>query len=125
MCTGDIKNAFNSAYWLSIVDKLHRRNVPAVLRRIVMNYLSERTINYLQDKSMDMTRGVPQGSVLGPLLWNICYDGVLELEMPTGVMMVCYADDLAVVASARNAANLETVVAEAISRISTWMEGRK
>ena len=42
------------------------------------------------------TCGVPQGSILGPLLWNIHYDGVFDVEMPDGVTIVGYADDLAV-----------------------------
>lgn len=44
-----------------------------------------------------MTCGVPQGSKLGPLLWNITYDGVLEMTLPAEATLVGFADDLALI----------------------------
>ena len=45
---------------------------------------------------MNQQRGCVQGSVLGPLLWNIIIDEVLQLNW-TGVEMTAYADDITLV----------------------------
>lgn len=37
--------------------------------------------------------GVPNESVIGPLLWNIGYDWVLRCELLPGMSVICYADD--------------------------------
>ena len=48
-----------------------------------------------------MTRGVPQGSVLGPILWNLGYNQVLEVALSTGVQVICYADDTLIIAAGK------------------------
>jgi hypothetical protein len=50
---------------------------------------------------MSVTCGVPQGSVLGPVLWNLIYDGILNIDMPEGVETIAFADDLTVVTTAK------------------------
>lgn len=39
-----------------------------------------------------MVRGIPQGSVLGPLLWNMAYDAMLGTYQSHGVTIIGYAD---------------------------------
>jgi len=66
--------------------------------------------------------GVPQGSVLGPLLWDLAYDRVLCLPLPTGCHAICYADNTLVVAVGDSwgnaAARAETAVARVVGEIS-------
>lgn len=45
-----------------------------------------------------MCFGVPQGSVLGPFLWNTASDAVLCTSLPPGLRGVCYLDDTLILA---------------------------
>lgn len=97
----DVKNAFNSVPWQGAVRKLVRRRVSPYLVRMTGSYLNGRSVVLEDGSMMEMSAGVPQGSVLGPILWNIYYDRVLRLRMPGGVTLIRYADDLAIVAVER------------------------
>lgn len=55
-----------------------------------------------------MTAGVPQGSILGPLLWNIAYDQVLDVHTEPGCSVLCYADDTLLIVTAKNTKDLTT-----------------
>lgn len=120
----DIANAFNTLPWSCIKEALGYHGVPTYLRRILADYLSERSIIYPMRGEWgrwEMSCGVPQGSVLGPLLWNIGYDWVLRGSNLRGIGMVCYADDTLVTARGRDyrrAAVLATAgVAHVVARI--------
>ncbi|CAL1680988.1 unnamed protein product [Lasius platythorax] len=100
----DIRNAFNSLPWPRIRETLINWNVPSYLLRIIDDYLDEWWIKYpCEDgtwRSTRVTRGVPQGSVLGPLLWNLTYNQVLETNTPDDVHVFCYADDTLIIGGA-------------------------
>ena len=49
-----------------------------------------------------MSRGLPEVSVLGPILWNTIYNEVLGIGLPEGVTIVGYADDVILVVVAKH-----------------------
>lgn len=93
----DIKNAFNSIPHEVILDALVRKGIPNYLRDIVASYLNGRVVVCVGKNGRvheyPVLAGVPQGSILGPLLWILVFDYVLDLVLPQGSELTCYADD--------------------------------
>jgi len=102
----DIVNAFNTLPWDKIGAGLRAHGVPGYLVRIVRAYFEGRGIVFRDAEGVcrrrRIRRGVPQGSVLGPLLWNLAYDEVLGRVLPPGCHVICYADDTLVLAGGRS-----------------------
>ncbi len=67
----------------------------------------------------EMMCGVPQGSVLGLLLWNVAFGDILKKEeVPPGVNIICYADDNLVVTVENDIPALEWKVNTALEAMT-------
>ena len=121
----DIRNAFNTARWRLILDALLEKQVPRYIVRIIRDYLRDRSITFQTEEGQlqkDLSSGAPQGSVLGPPMWNLMYDGLLRIELPEGVIMLGFADDIALVARARTSAKVQEMMNDALERTASWLD---
>jgi len=125
LVTLDVKNAFNALRWPVIDGALRRKNTPEYLVEMLRSWLTDRELlTGVEMTPRPVTCGVPQGSVLGPTLWNVSYDSLLEMNVPRGVHLVGFADDLAVIGVARTGELLEVAVNSVLQDIDTWMRSR-
>lgn len=100
----DITNAFNTIPWNRIMEALRYHQVPKYLVEVIQAYLSDRWVEFGRKRGIErrpVERGIPQGSVLRPILWITAYDRVLRCPRPLGMDLVCYADDTLILAGGR------------------------
>jgi len=97
----DISKAFDKVWHAGLIMKLIEYGVPHYLIRFVKDFLSERSfkvnVNGKYSDSKKIECGVPQGSVLGPILFLVFINGI-PLSNQSGKIpshSVLYADDLA------------------------------
>lgn len=105
----DIKGAFDHVLWPWIVQELERLEVPQHLISMMTCYFKDRKV-YLGENSIDIERGCPQGSVVGPLLWNISYNFVLENLHKRFTRGFAYADDTLLLMTAKNVQDVYKVI---------------
>lgn len=67
--------------------------------RLQLNYLSQRTLMF-KGQIRGLSNGILQGSVLGPLLWNVALRRIQRLRLTTGCKSICYADTMVLVKAA-------------------------
>lgn len=81
----DIKGAFDLVWWPIIASRLRLLELSKNSQEILGSYLSERLVileNDGEEVCREMNKGCSQGSVLGPLLWNLTFDELMEKELP-------------------------------------------
>ncbi len=92
----DIRGAFDNCVWPAILKQLRNKNCPKNLYNVIKSYLQHRKvilkINNLKVEKY-LTKSTPQGSSLGPGIWNIFCDSLWEINTNSQSEIICFCDD--------------------------------
>lgn len=97
----DVSNAFDKVYIPTLISKMKNFGIPHKFIGHCHKWLTNRSINFFTVNNKitrHSYRGLPQGSVLSPLLFSI-YIAELNQYLPENVMSLQYADDMTIYAS--------------------------
>lgn len=96
----DLQSAFDKLWVDGLLYKLARAGLCGALMRWLHAYLTSRTarvrVNGVLSDSLPLLGGVPQGSVLSPLLFNLM---LMDIPRMDGVATFLYADDVTICCS--------------------------
>lgn len=117
----DVTAAFDSVWHNGLLYKLANSGLKKGYVMLVASYLHNRTFEVKVGDKTSTTRkvkaGVPQGSVLGPILYNLYTADIPTTEQTTSAF---YADDSAYIASSLSPQLIETRLQDVLTKIERW-----
>ena len=94
----DLQKAFDSVPHRRLMERLAAVDLNPLLLSWLHSYLSEReqhvVMNGKHSRSVRVLSGVPQGSVLGPLLFLIYVTSITSIQLSESTKFSLYADDM-------------------------------
>ena len=123
----DFAKAFDTVNHNILLKKLEHYGIRGVALAWIKSYLTNRQqctqIAHARSKSQSIKCGVPQGSVLGPLLFLVYINDISESTSIVDFHL--FADDTSIFYSNKNLKVLEKDVNSALKDISEWLIANK
>jgi exonuclease III len=119
----DIERAFDKVWHDGLIQKLFNIRLNLKFVKLISSFLSNRSCRVKVQNNLsnpiELKAGVPQGSVLSPLLYIVyCSDFLVSGTFRTKTRM--FADDTAIWTSHRSAEKAASIIQEELHRIERW-----
>nr|CAI5843030.1 unnamed protein product [Callosobruchus analis] len=120
----DIAKAFDTVSHEKILNKLYNYGIRGIAYELMSDYLNNRTQrvkigNKLSNRSLIKT-GIPQGTVLGPILFLVYINSLAKISKLEG-HLICYADDTALMFKADSWEKVTSSVESDMKKIKIWL----
>jgi hypothetical protein len=124
VCYIDFAKAFDSINHALLIHKLaNRYNINGPFLSLLANFLTDRTQRVVLDgatsQSLPITSGVPQGSVLGPLLFALFIDDISSVALSNSCEILLYADDCKIYKRISDVCDSQSLQ-QSLNSLETW-----
>lgn len=118
----DVSQAFDKVWHEGLECKLHK-DLPRQFFEILKSYITERYFRVRHGREYSeltrITAGVPQGSVLGPILYLLY---TRDIPHDNNTVIATFADDTAVLAVDDNIEDVTNKLQRTMNKLSSWTE---
>ena len=127
----DLTKAFDSLNHDILLDKLSYYGVNGTAKTLLKSYLSDRKqyvkIDEVKSSIQSIKTGVPQGSIVGPLLFNIFINDIIKSSKKFNFIL--YADDTTLNSTVDNFGNttdeIQSSIISELQTICKWLDLNK
>ena len=117
----DVSSAFDKVWHNGLLAKLNQIGVEGTFLDTIQSYLAERkqvvVVDGVKSETLKITAGVPQGSRLGPLLFIIYMNDIVD-DIESDILI--FADDTSLMASGIDPAETVQQLNRDLVKISSW-----
>ena len=123
----DLKKAFDTVNHSILLRKLNHYGIRGISLQWFESYLSNRTqyvsVNGHTSEQLSITHGVPQGSVLGPLLFLIFINDLPKVSKFLNFSL--FADDTNIYYESSDLLNIQKIVNRELRKVRKWLEANR
>ncbi|XP_076331703.1 uncharacterized protein LOC143236908 [Tachypleus tridentatus] len=87
---------------------------------VVTNDIEQKV--FIESISKKYKKGIPQGSSLGPILWNLYIDGMLKLKSTNNTNIQAFADDTM---RAKTSYQFTSLSEDILNKVNNWIVDNK